>query len=314
MGNRGSPLLHESSKYLRKHVEDSNKVFPAPWRGKFLRYKSLEEKLHGSGKGTKDGAFLVSVFEEVVNVNEVFKATAAEILKEHRSYQSPNWLQTISRVVKGKKGQDYDEGCLKAGACLEFAHINAVALRRVLNQHDQTHGSDLGRKFYDSLWQNQTGRAAFLHSPELLELSAIAQPAQGEKSDESKEAISLPHHNNDPCTDVVKLDHRCSVCLEVLFKPVALGCGHVFCTSCLKTAAGRKCDVRTFDQVARCVDPRVRCPECRQDGVFRRAAELTALGDTIRATYPRHWENRGKEEAAREVELKGELLRKLRGG
>lgn len=306
----GSSILDQSSKYLRKHVEDANKSFPAPWRGQFFRFSALEATLHSSGQ--EDVSFLMAVHAEAVRVSRVFASSAADIVRSHRQETSlaRAWLPNFRTVFRKKADAPTSQSTpSRASACLEYAHISASALRRILKDHDACKRTDLGRNFYDSLWRNQSGMASFLRSPQLLELAAIAEWEGGESPAEGGH-----HVGPGRCGDDVHKDHQCAVCLEILFKPVALRCGHVFCSSCLKSAAGRIEDVRAFDQVARCVDPRVRCPQCRQFGVFQGAAELTALGDSIRAKYPHHWESRSKEELAREAELKGALLELLSGG
>ena len=64
-------------------------------------------------------------------------------------------------------------------------------------------------------------------------------------------------------------DVCCAVCLEVMYMPVGLKCGHLFCMSCIKQAVG----VESSKPLGRA--PRqASCPSCRQRGVFAGAVEL----------------------------------------
>ncbi|DBA97027.1 TPA: hypothetical protein ACH3X3_012908 [Trebouxia sp. C0006] len=68
----------------------------------------------------------------------------------------------------------------KAYWCREFAQINAVALRKLLEHHDAMLGSTTCRSLLQACWDDNAGcgiqkcmGAAFLHSPLLAELQAL---------------------------------------------------------------------------------------------------------------------------------------------
>lgn len=97
----------------------------------------------------------------------------------------------------------------------------------------------------------------------------------------------------------------CGVCLDILYKPVGLECGHVFCRDCLLRAAGvldhRGTSIavtfrgrQTVSQVASgeaASEPedwrrRDKCPECRHEGVFLTSTRLRHVEACIKKVDP----------------------------
>ena len=97
----------------------------------------------------------------------------------------------------------------------------------------------------------------------------------------------------------------CSICLDTLYKPVGLECGHVFCRDCLLRCAGvldhegTSIAVtfrgrQTVQNVARgeaLSEPvdwlrRDKCPECRQEGVFLTSTRLRHVEACIKRVDP----------------------------
>ena len=62
---------------------------------------------------------------------------------------------------------------------------------------------------------------------------------------------------------------------------VGLGCGHKFCRNCALEAAGFGRAIGAFHNIISHVPPRVGCPQCRQQGVFRNAVALREVGKLI---------------------------------
>ncbi|KAL4450682.1 hypothetical protein ABPG77_001038 [Micractinium sp. CCAP 211/92] len=91
---------------------------------------------------------------------------------------------------------------------------------------------------------------------------------------------------------------RCPICLDALYKPVGLACGHKFCKECALGNAGLARAIGTFANLASYVRGRTACPQCRQPGVYREAIRLRHLDRVVRARFPRDWEERRREERA----------------
>jgi len=91
-------------------------------------------------------------------------------------------------------------------------------------------------------------------------------------------------------------DLRCSICLDLLYRPVGLGCGHKFCRACALEAAGFGHIYGTFRNVISYIPARTPCPHCRQTHVYRSAVSLKEVGLLIRSRFPEHWEERHMEE------------------
>ncbi|GBG80331.1 hypothetical protein CBR_g30699 [Chara braunii] len=78
--------------------------------------------------------------------------------------------------------------------------------------------------------------------------------------------------------EITEAELSCPVCLELLYKPISLRCGHVFCTSCAVQAAG----LFSFQYLEDA--PRsARCATCRAKNVYRSAMKLTQLGRLLSA-------------------------------
>lgn len=285
----------EASENVETELEEANAAFPNPWRGRFMECAPLEGKLRAGG-GRAQGEFFVSLSMQVDSINALFRATADHIIRRRKSCLASKWKDQVSRALRRLRVRS-KHGSLEARICVEYARLNSAALRLVLQKHDRVHYSDLGRKYYDSLWKNQRGAADFLHSASLSELKLLVELDCGGAADTQPSPWEL-----------VDRSFNCPVCLDTLFRPVALGCGHIFCLPCAKSVAGLENNILSFDALAQKVDCMVLCPECRQPGVFLGAREVTTLDHSIRKFLPEIWSMREKAERKNDCERKARLL------
>ncbi|TMW90884.1 hypothetical protein EJD97_015080 [Solanum chilense] len=80
------------------------------------------------------------------------------------------------------------------------------------------------------------------------------------------------------CTDLLRDELSCAICLEICFEPSTTPCGHSFCRKCLQSSAD-KCGTR--------------CPKCRQRISSGRSCTVnTVLWNTIQLLFPKEVEAR----------------------
>jgi len=91
-------------------------------------------------------------------------------------------------------------------------------------------------------------------------------------------------------------DLRCPICLDLMYKPVGLGCGHKFCRTCALESAGFGRVSGAFRNVITYIPPRTPCPQCRQTHVYKGAVSLKEVGALIRNRYPEQWDERRLQE------------------
>lgn len=78
---------------------------------------------------------------------------------------------------------------------------------------------------------------------------------------------------------------KCPICLDVMYKPVGLGCGHKFCRRCALEAAGFGRAIGALQNICSHIPLRAPCPQCRQQGVYRSAVPLREVGKVIQARW-----------------------------
>ncbi|KAL2628956.1 hypothetical protein R1flu_013642 [Riccia fluitans] len=196
---------------------------------------------------------------------------------------------------------------------VSYGCMSAVAVRKILKKYDKIHGSQSGRAFQSKL---QAMRAELLQSPWLVELGALAinlmEPRVSLSQNKTEESDQAQQGKIWTCNldtekqtlscvvpETVQLDFnlQCSICLDIVFDPVALGCGHIFCCSCVCAAAS----IPTFQGV-RAARRGAKCPLCRQAGVYAYAIYLQELAVLIRLRCQDYFNARREEE--REKRLK----------
>ncbi|KAL0389631.1 UNVERIFIED_CONTAM: E3 ubiquitin-protein ligase BAH1 [Sesamum calycinum] len=154
------------------------------------------------------------------------------------------------------------------------------------------HYSKQGQAFKS---QAQRMHIEILQSPWLCELMAFHINMRESKVNSRNapalfEGCSLVLNDGKPSLscelfDSVKLDIdlTCSICLETLFDPVSLTCGHIFCYMCACKAGS----VTIVDGLT-AATPKQKCPICRQR-IFHPAAAMRKPINLLADFFPKHF-------------------------
>ncbi|KAJ6686597.1 E3 UBIQUITIN-PROTEIN LIGASE BAH1 [Salix purpurea] len=138
-----------------------------------------------------------------------------------------------------------------------------------------------------------------LQSPWLCELMAFHINLREEKVKSNKapalfEGCSLNFDDENPSLscelfDSIKIDIdlTCSICLDTVFDPVSLTCGHIFCHTCACSAAS----VTIVDGL-KAAEPNEKCPLCRKSGVYEGSLHLEEINILLSRSCHEHWEQR----------------------
>mmetsp|Transcript_42662 Transcript_42662/g.114256 ORF Transcript_42662/g.114256 Transcript_42662/m.114256 type:complete len:461 (-) Transcript_42662:3101-4483(-) len=192
--------------------------------------------------------------------------------------------------------------------------LNAEALRKITKKRDKNLGGASGAEW---LTKRPRTMAFYAQSPLLAELRAVERMFTSERggharadsrllsscsrarseslgsgkeavSEESEEELEEELEHSEP-----ELELDCPVCLDLLYKPMAYGCGHTVCKPCHK---------RT---VANTGGGDERCPVCRHAG--QQVVKLRVMRRLIRDQHPQEARARRAQEArtrAKEAEEK----------
>lgn len=202
------------------------------------------------------------------------------------------------QVIRHKEARD-SSALMHAGQCLlKYAAIITLATRELLEKYDEVHVSREGLAFKTCFVARHV---TILQSPWLVELLALyfnlksdgyifipeTCPACAWDLEGGKPTLSFMPHES------VKLEIEimCSICLEIIFEPVALKCGHIFCLSCACSAAS----VLIIEGFKR-AKKKAKCPLCRKSGVFTSTTRLMELHLLISTSCEDYWKNRFQRE------------------
>ncbi|XP_020580459.1 probable E3 ubiquitin-protein ligase BAH1-like 1 isoform X2 [Phalaenopsis equestris] len=183
---------------------------------------------------------------------------------------------------------------------LDYVTMNATAIRKILKKYDKVHGSVNGRNFKMVM---RTKRIELLQSPWLIELGAFYLNCAGTDAGEPGaffRKFSCDLSDSQPVMTMVLFDSityeyslSCPICLDTVFNSYALGCGHLFCKSCVCAAAS----------VLICDGPKsaprgAKCPVCREVGAYRDPVHMLELDHLLRSRCKDYWKERLREERA----------------
>ncbi|GAB2281561.1 hypothetical protein Dimus_016143 [Dionaea muscipula] len=247
------------------------------------------------------GSFFPALLTEMAAIVGCFNHRAQKLLDIHLA----KGFKKYYMWCKSKLEKDHGNLIKEDHDLITYAIINAIAIRKILKKYDKIHYSKQGQEFKS---QAQRKHIEILQSPWLCELMALHINLREKQVNEKKEAAllegcSLAIIDDKPSLtcelfDSVKLDIdlTCSICLDTVFDPVALTCGHIFCYTCACSAAS----VTIVDGL-KAAAPKEKCPLCREVGVYEGAVHLEELNILLSHRCPEYWEQRLQYERADRV-------------
>lgn len=251
-----------------------------------------------------DAKFFGELMEELSEVVGCFNTRAEQLVKMHMA-------TGLRKYFLGRKRNNREAMIQEGQLLISYASMNAIAVRKILKKYDKVHRSREGGMFKSRL---MAMRGELLKSPYLVELGALHLNLADAKEHTMSESelvgeFSCDFESTSPtltCTlaDSATLDFdlSCSICLDTLFDPVALGCGHLFCNNCACTAASLL--GHEGPRAARCD---AQCAVCRQAGVYADAVKLKELSSLIKHRCPEYWQERFLQERKQQLKLTKEF-------
>ncbi|BAT95713.1 probable E3 ubiquitin-protein ligase BAH1-like 1 [Vigna umbellata] len=239
-----------------------------------------------------DGTFFPSLLKEMSDIVGCFNQRAQKLLEVHLA----SGFRKYFLMLKGKLHRNHTALIQEGKDLVIYALINSIAIRKILKKYDKIHYSKQGQLFKSKV---QTMHKEILQSPWLSELIALHINLRETKA-KSREASALFHgcyltfKDGKPSLtcelfDSFKIDINltCSICLDTVFDPVSLACGHIFCYTCACLAAS----VTIVDGL-KAAKSKAKCALCRQHGVYEDAMHLEELNILLGRRCKEYWEQR----------------------
>eukprot|EP01018_Ginkgo_biloba_P014900 Gb_40168 [translate_table: standard] len=225
-----------------------------------------------------DNIFFYHLTRQVSAIAASFASGARRLFRPDLSPGYPRYLWRVKHLLI----TDYHQRMLEeARSLIMYVAMNAMAVDRVLEKYDRAHHSINGQRFKSIL---RAKNIELLKSPWLVELFAFHLNSRGPEGADSKEIFPgcvCKFGGNEgfivTCRlrdlGILEFNLTCAICLDILFDPIALKCGHIFCNSCACTNAS----VPTILGV-KLASRRAKCPLCRQMGVHANSVHLIQTG------------------------------------
>ncbi|XP_010518927.1 PREDICTED: probable E3 ubiquitin-protein ligase BAH1-like [Tarenaya hassleriana] len=237
-----------------------------------------------------DEMFFSELMKEASDIAGCFKSRVRSLLHLHVATGMQKYVLRFRRCFA-----DDTQTLLQEGQILiQYITMNAIAIRKILKKYDKVHCSENGKNFTMKM---RAERIELLHSPWLIELGAFYLNYGLDKAknvDSSCGQVSCDLKAEQPVMKLtlpnsieLEFDLTCAICLETVFNPYALKCGHVLCKACLCSAAS----VMIFEGV-KAAASHSRCPICREAGVYADAVRMAELHLLLKTRCKEYWKER----------------------
>ncbi|KAK4581887.1 hypothetical protein RGQ29_025158 [Quercus rubra] len=215
-----------------------------------------------------DQKFFSELMKEASEIAGCFSSRVRHLLHLHVATGMQRYVLNLRRCFRN----DQQAMVLEGWMLIEYALMNAIAIRKILKKYDKIHGSVNGRNFKSKL---RAEHVELLQSPWLIQLGAFYLNSNGSDDGDFKEFssnFSCDFNANPP---------------DIVFNPYALSCGHLFCKSCACSSAS----VVLFDGL-RTASPKSKCPICREVGVYAKAVHMLELDMLLKRRCKDYWKER----------------------
>ncbi|KAF8398018.1 hypothetical protein HHK36_016944 [Tetracentron sinense] len=284
-------------------------------RGKFLRIRvqfdivqvSPEPEEQPTGEEGSLWCFMYSVvcdqifselMKEALDIAGCFNSRVRQLLHLHISTGLQRYVLRLRQCFTNDQQSLVQEGRM----LIEYVTMNAIAMRKILKKYDKVHGSVNGRNFKIKM---RAEHIELLQSPWVIELGAFC--LNFNESDGGGSGMFFHKFSCDLAMqpvmtlmlpDSMKLEYSltCAICLDIVFNPYALSCGHLFCKACACSAAA----VMIFEGL-KAASPESKCPICREVGVYDNAVRMMELDLLLKNRCKEYWKERMMAERAEMV-------------
>ncbi|PKA50905.1 putative E3 ubiquitin-protein ligase BAH1-like 1 [Apostasia shenzhenica] len=244
-----------------------------------------------------DEKFFSELSKEASDIAGCFRSRVRRLLHFHISNGLQKYMWRLRLCFSDDQQTLVEEGRM----LLDYVTVNATAIRKILKKYDKVHGSVSGRNFKMVM---RAKRIELLQSPWLIELGAfyLSRSDAGEPGEFFRK-FSCDLSGSQPLMTMVVSDSityeyslTCAICLDTLFNPYALGCGHLFCKGCACSAAS----VLIYEG-PKSAPQGAKCPVCREVGVYPDSTHMIELDHLLRNRCKEYWTERLREERAEMV-------------
>lgn len=237
-----------------------------------------------------DEMFFSELMKEASEIAGCFNSRVRHLLHLLVATGIQRYIQCFSPCFKGHQQLLLEEGRM----LMEYVTMNAIAIRKILKKYDKVHGSVNGEHFRSKM---RAEHIELLQSPWLIELGAFYLNSRGLDAEECAECSTQFSFHFDETKSAlimslagsIKLEYdlTCAICLDTVFNPYALSCGHLFCKSCACSAAS----VMIFEGL-KAASEDAKCPVCREAGVYGNSVHMSVLNLLLKKRCKEYWEER----------------------
>ncbi|XP_028784848.1 probable E3 ubiquitin-protein ligase BAH1-like isoform X2 [Neltuma alba] len=237
-----------------------------------------------------DQMFFSELIKEASDIAKYFNSRVRRLLHLHVATGIQRYVVSLRKCFKNDNQALAQEGRV----LIEYIAMNAIALRKILKKYDKVHSSVNGGNFKSRM---HAEHIELLHSPWLIELGAFY--INSNQSDARELNGVYGHFSCNlnvteaamtlvlPDSTRLEYDLTCAICLDFVFNPYALRCGHLFCKSCACSAAS----LMIF-QGLKAAGPESKCPICRKVGVYSKAVHMLELDLLLKTRCREYWKER----------------------
>ncbi|WOL19620.1 putative E3 ubiquitin-protein ligase BAH1-like 1 isoform X1 [Canna indica] len=251
--------------------------------------------------------FFTELTKEASDIAGCFRSRVSRLLNLHVSSGLYRYLWRMWHCFFDDQQVMIQEGRM----LLDYVTMNNIAISKILKKYDKIHGSVEGQNFKIEM---RNKHIEILQSPWLIELSAFYLNSSGSEFGTPDNVfngqISCDLNGKQPVMIISLSDHMkyefsliCAICLDTVFNPYALGCGHLFCKSCACSAASMPLFLGIKE-----AHEGAKCPVCRAVGVYKDAMHMMELNLLLKNRRKEYWKERLQAERAETVKQTKEYL------